>query len=121
MGHVRAGDVDIWTEQIGEGPDVLGVRMPWMSDPVLLVVDEDPDAQRAVERELRDRYGRHYRIECLGAADEARQLLEDLAVAEEDVALVLAGQRLHVVLGSELLDDARRLHPHARRALLVAW
>jgi hypothetical protein len=21
--HVRAGDLDIWTEQVGEGPDVL--------------------------------------------------------------------------------------------------
>lgn len=21
--HVRAGDLDVWTEQVGEGPDVL--------------------------------------------------------------------------------------------------
>jgi thioredoxin reductase (NADPH) len=92
-----------------------------MSDPVLLVVDEDSDALRGVERELRDRYRRHYRIECLGSVDEARKLLEDLAVGGEDVALVLAGQLLHGVTGSELFDDVRRLHPYARRALLIAW
>jgi thioredoxin reductase (NADPH) len=92
-----------------------------MSDPVLLVVDEDPDALRGVDRELRDRYGRHYRVECLGSAEEARTLLEDLAVGGQDVALVLAGQCFHGMTGGELLDEARRLHPHARRSLLIAW
>jgi hypothetical protein len=30
--HVRAGDLDIWTEQVGQGPDVLligGGVTPW--------------------------------------------------------------------------------------------
>jgi 3-oxoadipate enol-lactonase len=30
--HVRAGDLDIWTEQVGAGPDVLligGLGTPW--------------------------------------------------------------------------------------------
>ena len=92
-----------------------------MSDPVLLVVDEDSAARHAVELELRDRYGRHYRIESLGSANEARALLEGLAVAGDDVALVLARQPFDGATGSALLDDARRLHPHARRALLIAW
>src|SRR5688572_6042705 len=92
-----------------------------MPDPVLLVVDEDEGALSDVESALRDRYERHYRIECLTSADEARTLLQTLATADDDVALVLAGQRLHGATGTELLDDARRLHPHARRALLIAW
>jgi thioredoxin reductase (NADPH) len=33
-----------------------------MSEPVLVAVDHDADALNHVERELRDRYGRHYRI-----------------------------------------------------------
>lgn len=92
-----------------------------MSDPVLLVVDEDEAALCDVESALRDRYERHYQIECLTSAHEARELLQALAIADNDVALVLSGQRLHGVTGTELLDDARRLHPHARRALLIAW
>jgi thioredoxin reductase (NADPH) len=92
-----------------------------MSNAVLLVADEDSDALRSVEHELRDRYGRHYRIECVASADEARTLLGALAEQHEDVALVMAGQALQGVPGADLLDDARRLHPHARRALMIAW
>jgi thioredoxin reductase (NADPH) len=88
---------------------------------VVLVVDQDADALSELEAELQDRYGRHYRIECLGAAPDARALLEDFAAAGVDVALVLAGQRLDGGAGSDLLADTRRLHPHALRGLLIAW
>ena len=89
--------------------------------PVVLAVEGDPGALGEIERELHDRYGRHYRIECVGAASDARALLEDLAAAGEEVALILAGQQLEGVAGSDLLEDARRLHPHALRAVLIAW
>jgi thioredoxin reductase (NADPH) len=92
-----------------------------MSDPGLVAVEEDPGALREVERELRDRYDRHYRVICMRSPDEARACLEELAASSEDVALVLAGQSLSAGGRRELLDDARRLHPHARRGLMIAW
>ena len=92
-----------------------------MSDPVLVAVDEDADALRDIERELRDRYARHYRVVCMRSSHEARARLEGLAAAGDEVALVLAGQWLSGTTGSELLDEARHLHPHAKRGLLIAW
>src|SRR5512144_1156007 len=92
-----------------------------MSDPVLVAVEEDADALRDVERELRDRYARHYRVMCMRSSHEARACLEELAAGGEEVALVLAGQRLSGTTGSELLDQARHLHPHAKRGLLIGW
>ena len=74
---------------------------------MLVAVDEDPDALRDVSRELRDRYGRHYRVMCMRSPHEARACLEDLAAADEEVALVLAAQWLSGMTGTELLDDAR--------------
>ena len=35
--------------------------------------------------------------------------------------MVLAGQWLAGMTGSELLDEVRHLHPHAKRALLIGW
>jgi thioredoxin reductase (NADPH) len=93
----------------------------YVSGPVLVAVDEDAGALRDVERELRDRYARHYRVMCMRSSHEARACLEDLAAAGEEVALVLAGQWLSGMTGSELLDEARHLHPHAKRGLLIAW
>ena len=92
-----------------------------MSRPVLVAVDEDAGALQDVERELRERYARHYRVVCMRTTHEALACLEDLAAAGEQVALVLAGQSLCGITGSELLDQAGRLHPHAKRGLLIAW
>ena len=92
-----------------------------MPGPVLLAVDEDAGALRDVERELCDRYARHYRVICMRSPHEALASLEELAAAGEQVALVLAAQWLSGMTGSELLDRARHLHPHAKRGLLIAW
>ena len=92
-----------------------------MSDPVLFAVDDGLEALRDIERELSDRYGGHYKVVCIRSPHEARARLEELAAAGEDVALVLAGQWLAGMTGSELLDEARRLHPHAKRGLMIAW
>ena len=42
-----------------------------MSRPVLLAVDDDGQSLREIERELGERYGRSYRIVCLGSVAEA--------------------------------------------------
>jgi thioredoxin reductase (NADPH) len=92
-----------------------------MPAPVLIAVEEDAGALRDVERELRDRYGRHYRVICMRSSHQGLACLEDLAAASEQVALVLAGQWLSGMTGSELLEQARHRHPHAKRGLLIAW
>src|SRR3954454_25205674 len=92
-----------------------------MSGPVLVAVYEDATALRDVERELRDRYARHYRILCTVSQQEACAHLDDLAAGGDEVALILAGQHLSDMTGSELSEYARRLHPHAKRGLLIPW
>jgi len=92
-----------------------------VSGPVLLVVDDDVEALHDIDETLRDRYGSHYRIESFRSPFEARDRLDELAVAHDDVAVVLAGQWLEGMTGSELLDTARRLHPHAKRAMILHW
>ncbi len=92
-----------------------------MPDPVLLAVEDDPAALSDVERELRDRYARSYRVICTRSPDAALATLTRLSDAGEEVALVLAAQWLSGATGSELLGRVRRLHPHAKRGLLVPW
>ncbi len=89
--------------------------------PVVLAVDDDAAALSELERELQDRYGRHYTVECVQSASKARSRTEDFADDGIEVALVLAAHLLSGVMGSDVLDDVGRLHPHARRALLIAW
>ena len=92
-----------------------------MSPPAILAVDGDAENLQAIERELTDRYARHYRIVCVASAAEARRFLEESQTAGDDVALVLASQHLDGSTGGALLGEVRQLHPHAKRALLVGW
>ena len=92
-----------------------------MSDPVILAVDADPAGLAGVERELLDRYSRHYDVVCTASAAEARDRLTQFRESGNDVAVVLAGKEVDDPSCSELLAEVRRLHPHAKRALLVGW
>ncbi len=92
--------------------------------PVLLAVDGDPGALKDVEAQLVQRYAREYRVIGLADAGEASRSLRELADGGEQVALILAGQSFSRPDEGEFLELARRLHPHAKRAMLVpadAW
>jgi thioredoxin reductase (NADPH) len=89
--------------------------------PVILAVDDDPDAIELIGRELEDRYGRAYRIVTARGAATALAQLTTLHENGERVALVLSDQWLPDGTGCELLAQARELCPHARRLLLITW
>ena len=89
--------------------------------PVLLVVDADETALRRIEGELARRYGADYRVVCTDSAEVGLGLLEECRATGEELALVLADPWLPGMTGAEFLARARRSHPDARRALLMAW
>jgi thioredoxin reductase (NADPH) len=101
-------------------PSSLGrVVRPAMPLPVLLVIDGDLVALSTIEGQLAARYGRDYRVEATGDPAQALTRLQELADSGSDVALVLAAESLGATSGSELLEHARLLHPHAKRGLVV--
>jgi len=89
--------------------------------PVILAVDDDPDAIALIGAELEDRYGRAYQVRTARAVSTALTLLEELKANGERVALVLSDQWLPDGTGCELLAQARELFPHSRRLLLISW
>ncbi len=92
-----------------------------MAKPVILVVDDDADVLRAIERDLRARFAGSYRILRAASGAAALELLAQLAERGDDVALLLADQRMPEMEGTEFLAKARELEPDARRVLLTAY
>jgi thioredoxin reductase (NADPH) len=92
-----------------------------MGLPVLLAVEEDPEALARIEEELSGRYGRDYRVLVERSAVDALRRLEELRDRELPLALVLAEQWLQGTTGAELLARVRSLHPSAKRGLLIEW
>ena len=92
-----------------------------MSKPVLLSVDDDSDVLRAIERDLRSQYGAEYRVMSSDSPEQALDILKQLKVRNDSVALLLADQRMPRMDGVQFLQEAMRIYPDAKRALLTAY
>src|SRR3954470_21688949 len=92
-----------------------------MGHPAILTVDDDASVSRAIARDLRRRYGEHYRILRASSATEALDALRELKLRGGRVAVMLADYRMPQTNGIEFLEQAMDLFPHARRALLTAY
>jgi thioredoxin reductase (NADPH) len=92
-----------------------------MSKPILLTVDDDADVLRGIERDLRSHYGAEYRVLASDSPEAALNLLSQLKVRSDSVALLLADQRMPKMDGVRFLQEAREVFPEAKRALLTAY
>src|ERR687896_52774 len=92
-----------------------------MAKPVILAVDDDPQVLRAVERDLRRRYAREYRILRADSGESALDTLGKLKLRGDPVALFLVDQRMPKMTGVEFLEQAIERYPEAKRALLTAY
>jgi thioredoxin reductase (NADPH) len=92
-----------------------------VAKPYLLTVDDDPEVLRGIERDLRRRYSNEYRVIRADSGQAALDALRQIKERQEDVALLLADQRMPEMDGVTFLNAARELHPDARRVLLTAY
>ena len=92
-----------------------------MAKPILLSVDDDAEVLKAIERDLRSQYGADYRILGSGSPESALELLKQLKLRSDSVALLLADQRMPRLDGVHFLQEAMRIFPDAKRALLTAY
>jgi thioredoxin reductase (NADPH) len=92
-----------------------------MAKPVILAVDDDPQVLRAVERDLRRRYARDYRVLRADSGESALNTLGKLKLRGDPVALFLVDQRMPKMTGVEFLEEAIGRFPDAKRALLTAY
>jgi thioredoxin reductase (NADPH) len=92
-----------------------------MAKPILLSVDDDSDVLRAIERDLRSHYGAEYRVIGSDSPEGALDLLKQLKVRNDSVALLLADQRMPRMDGVAFLQEAMGIFPSAKRALLTAY
>jgi len=92
-----------------------------MPKPILLSVDDDSDVLRAIERDLRSKYGAEYRVIGSDSPERAVALLKQLKVRNDTVALLLADQRMPHMDGVAFLQEGMQIFPEAKRALLTAY
>jgi thioredoxin reductase (NADPH) len=89
--------------------------------PAIIAVDDEPVVLGAVARDLRRGFGKRYRIMRASSGADALEILKQLRTRGDQVALLLADQRMPVMPGTDFLVHARSIVPEAKRVLLTAY
>ncbi len=89
--------------------------------PAILAVDDEPAVLAAVARDLRRGFGERFRILRAGSGAEALDVLGELRSRGDQVAMLIADQRMPGMPGTQYLVEARKLVPDAKRVLLTAY
>src|SRR5215204_7330747 len=90
--------------------------------PTILAVLDDPRDWQAIHLDLTSRYATDYEIICESSPLRALQRLDALRAASDAIVLiVLAAGQMAAMTGTEFLQQAHELHPHAKRVLLIPW
>lgn len=92
-----------------------------ISRPVILAVDDEPEALSELINALARRFGGDYRVVSHLSPEAALADLDKMKEMDEPVALVIADQWMPGMTGLEFLVQVHMRHPNAQRALLVAW
>jgi thioredoxin reductase (NADPH) len=89
--------------------------------PAIVAVDDEPAVLAAVARDLRRGFGERYRVMRAPSGAEGLELLKQLRTRGDQVALLVADQRMPGLSGTDYLVKARELVPEAKRVLLTAY
>ncbi len=92
-----------------------------MAKPALLTVDDDAEVLRAVERDLRSRYSKDYRVLRADSGQAALEMLKQLKTRNDALSLMLVDQRMPNMNGVTFLTEAMKLFPDSKRVMLTAY
>ena len=93
----------------------------WGDWPLLLAVDSDARELGRIEGELRRAFGSDFRVRGELVPEDAVRTLRGAHERGERVAVVLVDDAFSAEARAQIFATVRKLHPDARRALLVPW
>ncbi len=92
-----------------------------MKLPIIIIVDDDEQVLRAIQRDIRNEYRNDYRIVAVESAKEGLEIIKELKLKSETVALFISDQRMPEMEGVDFLARAKEIYPEAKLVLLTAY
>ena len=87
----------------------------------IVIVDDDMQVLRAIQRDIRNEYHESYRVVATDSANEGLDVVKELKLKNESVALFISDQRMPEMEGVVLLEKAKEIFPEAKCVLLTAY
>ena len=92
-----------------------------MKLPFIVIVDDDTQVLRAIQRDIRNKYRDEYKVAATASAHEALDMIRELKLKNEEVALFISDQRMPEMEGVVFLEKSNEIYPSARKVLLTAY
>lgn len=92
-----------------------------MKLPYIIIIDDDQQVMRAIQRDIRSEYREDYKIAATESAVEALELIKELKLKNEAVALFISDQRMPEMEGITFLEKANEFFPESKKILLTAY
>ena len=92
-----------------------------MKLPYIIIVDDDTQVLRAIQRDIRNKYRDEYKVAATESANEALDMIRELKLRNEEVALFISDQRMPEMEGVVFLGLSNEIYPAARKVLLTAY
>ncbi len=92
-----------------------------MKYPFIIVIDDDVQVLRSLQRDVNSHYRDDYRVAAIASGQETLELIRELKLKNEDVALFISDQRMPGMDGVTFLEKAKEIYPDAKQILLTAY
>jgi thioredoxin reductase (NADPH) len=92
-----------------------------MKLPFIVIVDDDTQVLRAIQRDIRNKYRDEYKVAATESANEALDMIKELILKNEEVALFISDQRMPEMEGVVFLEKSNEIYPDAKKVLLTAY
>src|SRR5450432_3921895 len=92
-----------------------------MKLPYIIIIDDDLQVLRAIQRDIRNEYRDEYKVAATESAIEALEMIKELKLKNEEVALFITDQRMPEMEGIAFLEKANEIFPDAKKVLLTAY
>jgi thioredoxin reductase (NADPH) len=102
-------------------PSATSERAASERRPVIVAVDDEPAVLAADARYLRRGFGERFRVKRATSGSDGHDHLRQLRTRGDQVAMLIADQRMPGMQGTDYLVEARKLVPEAKRVLLTAY
>jgi len=89
--------------------------------PYIVIVDDDRQVLGAIQRDMRNKYREEYRIIGTESAIEALELLKELKLKNDAVALIISDQKMPEMEGVAFLEQSMEIFDDTKMVLLTAY